>query len=100
MIVCCYREWIQIGFLRILNGSISLRILVSISSLSHMKITISVTKSLHQDRGPYYSHLPIFSYAYTLLFYCGKKVNVVAVFLSELDHKPLFNDIYYETILV
>ena len=25
-----------------------------------MKITASVTKSLHQDRGPYYLHLPIF----------------------------------------
>ena len=29
-------------------------------SLSHMKITVSVTKSLHQDCGPCYLHLPIF----------------------------------------
>ena len=29
-----------------------------------------------------------------------KKVVLIAVFLSKLDHRPLFNDIYYETILV
>ena len=36
-----------------------------------MKITASVTKSLHQDRGPCYLHIPIFSYTYTL-FFCWK----------------------------
>ena len=30
----------------------------------------------------------------------GKKVVVVAVFLSRLDHRPLFSDIYDEAILV
>ena len=42
-------------------------------SLFHMKITASVTKSLHQDCGLCYSHLPIFSYTYTLLFCCKIK---------------------------
>ena len=30
------------------------------TSLFHMKITASVTKTLHQDCGPCYLHLPIF----------------------------------------
>ena len=34
-----------------------------------MKITASVSKSSHQDRGPCYLHLRIFSYTYTLLFW-------------------------------
>ena len=41
-----------------------------------------------------------FSFTYTLLLYWKKKVVLIAVFLSKLDHRPLFNDIYYETILV
>ena len=36
-----------------------------------------------------------FSYIYTQLF-CWK----IKIFLSKLDHRPLFNDIYCETILV
>ena len=36
-----------------------------------------------------------FSYIYILLF-CWK----IKIFLSKLDHRPLFNDIYCETILV
>ena len=39
-----------------------LSIAATSSILFHMKITVSVTKSLHQDRGPCYIHLPIFSY--------------------------------------
>ena len=38
-------------------------------SLFHMKITASVTKSSHQDRGPCYLHLPFFSYTCTYLFW-------------------------------
>ena len=38
-----------------------------------MKITASVTKSSHQDRGPCYSHLPIISYTSTLLYCCKMK---------------------------
>ena len=36
-------------------------------NLFYMKITVSVTKSLHKDCGLCYLHLPIFSYTYTLL---------------------------------
>ena len=70
-------------------------------SLFHMKITASVTKSSHQDCGRRYLHLPIF-FLYILypVLLENKKVVVIAVFLSKLDHRPLFNDIYYETILV
>ena len=57
-----------------------------------MKITEIITKSLPQDHGPCYSHLPIFSYTCT-----GKQeVAVIAVFNKKLDHRPLFN---YVTIL-
>ena len=64
-----------------------------------MKITASVTKSFHEDCGPCYLHF--FSYIYTLLL-CRKicfKVVLTAVFPSKLDHRPFFNDVYYETIL-
>ena len=40
-------------------------IAVTSSTLFHMKITVSVTKSLDQDLGPCYLHLTIFSYLYT-----------------------------------
>ena len=40
-------------------------------SLFQMKITASISKSLHQHCGPCYLHLPIFSFTYTLLI-CGK----------------------------
>ena len=36
------------------------------SSVFHMKITASGTKSSHQNCGLSYLHLPIFSYTYTL----------------------------------
>ena len=45
--------------------------LTQILSLFHMKITASVAKSSHQDRGLRYLHLPIFSYTHALLF-CWK----------------------------
>ena len=64
-----------------------------------MKIIASVTKSSHQVRGPCYLHLPIFFLR--KLSSAGKqKVFVIGVFLSILDHIPLFNDVYYEAILV
>ena len=44
---------------------------VPVSSLFHMKITASVTKNSHKDLGPYYIHVPFFSYTYILLF-CWK----------------------------
>ena len=37
--------------------------------LFHMKITVSVTESLHQVCGSCYLHLPVSSYLYTLFFY-------------------------------
>ena len=40
--------------------------------LFHMKITLSVIKSCHQDHCLCYLHLPICSYTYTL-FFCWKK---------------------------
>ena len=66
----------------------------------HLKITVSVTKSLHQDCGPCYLHLPVFSYTYRFLFYCQIKgcydhcVAIITVFLSKLDDKTLSNYIY------
>ena len=41
-------------------------------SLFHMRSPGGVTKCSHQDCGPCYIHLSIFSYTYTLLF-CSKK---------------------------
>ena len=58
-----------------------------------MKITARVTESSHQIRAIYtFLFCP---YTYTL--FCGK---IIAVFLSKLDHRLLFNYIDYETILV
>ena len=65
-------------------------------SLFHMKITASVTKSSHQYHDPCYIHSPIFFLIHTLF---SSAAVVTAVFLSKLDHRPLFNYIYYETIL-
>ena len=63
--------------------------LISSSSLVHMKITASVTKSLHQVCGLH------------ILLFCWKiKSCCDYISLSKLDHKPLFNNIYYEIILV
>ena len=86
-------------------------------SLFQMKIIATVTKNSHQDRCPRYIHLWFFSFTHTLLyviimsrtsfrvntlFYSAAKYKIVAiaVFLSKLDQRPLFIDIYYETILV
>ena len=71
----------------------------SLSSLFHMKITASVTKNLHQDCGPCYLHVPLLLYIHSPLP-LQNNVIVIAVFLSKLDHRPLFKYIYYETILV
>ena len=42
-------------------------------SLFHMKIIASVTKSSHQNRGPCYLQLPIFSYTYSPVLLQNKK---------------------------
>ena len=45
------------------------------TSLFHMKITVSVTKTLHQDCGPCYLHLPIFFfYIHSSLLQQNKKL--------------------------
>ena len=48
-----------------------------------------------------YTYL-MFSYRYTHtpLLKENEIFVVIAVFLSKLDHRTLFNDIYYKTILV
>ena len=46
-----------------------------------------------------YTYL-FFSYKYNLLFCCKIKIVVIAVFLSKLDQRPLFHDIYNKIILV
>ena len=63
-------------------------------SLFHKKITVTVTKSLHQDCGPCYLHLPIFLlYMHSALLLANKKL-FSSVFLSKLDRRSLFNYIY------
>ena len=64
-----------------------------------MKITASVRKSLYQDCDTCYLHLPIFL-LYFSLFLLKKKKLVIADFLSKIHHRPPYNDIYYETILL
>ena len=71
-----------------------------IISLFHIKITGYVTKSSQQDPGPSYLHLPIFCLYIHSPLLKKKKFVVIAVFLSKLGHRPLFNGIYYETIPV
>ena len=68
------------------------------SSLFQMRITASVSKSSHQDFGLWYLHLPILLHALSSST-VKEKVVVVAVFRSKLDHRPLFNYTYYETVL-
>ena len=68
-------------------------------SFFHMKITVSVTKSLYQVCGLSYLHLPIF-FLYINSPLLLEKAVVIAVFLSRMDHRPLFNDVYYESTLV
>ena len=60
-------------------------------SVFHMKITVSVPKSSHQDHGLCYLH-----HSPLLL----KKVFVIAVFLSKLEHKSMVYWIYNEILLV
>ena len=42
-------------------------------SLFHMKITASVAKSSHEDRGPSYLHFPIFFLIHALSFLLENK---------------------------
>ena len=49
-----------------------------------MKFTATITESSHQDPGPCYLHLPIFSYKCAPLLQ-ENTVVVIAVFLSKLD---------------
>ena len=44
------------------------------TSLFHMKITASITKSLHQDSGPRYLHFPILLLIHSLLLLENKKL--------------------------
>ena len=65
-----------------------------------MKIATSVTKSSHEDCGLCYLHLQtFFLYTHSPHLLQNKKVVFIAVFLSKLDSRPLFNGIYYEIIL-
>ena len=75
------------------------------SSLFHMKITLSATKSLYQDRGPCYLPFPFFSYTYTPHFCWEIKICCDQCFPQQIrplfnDHRPFFNDIHYKIILV
>ena len=54
-------------------------------SLFHKKITVSVTKSLHQDCAPYAIYTFYFSYKYSLLFSCKIKVVVITIQLCILQ---------------
>ena len=69
------------------------------TSLFHMKVTASVTKSLHEDDCLSYLHLLFFLHINSPLLLENKKVVVITVFYSKLDCTPLFNDIYQETNL-
>ena len=69
-------------------------------NLFHMKITTSVTKSLHEDHGSCYLHLQILFIYWHSPPLLEKKVVLIAVFVSKFDHRPLFSDVYYETSLV
>ena len=85
---------------------------VYLKRLQHRCVPVNFTKFLrtsvlhnikimasHQDYGLYYLHLPIFSYTQTQLF-CWKIVAAIAVILSKLGHRPPFNYLYYENIIV
>ena len=72
------------------------------SSLLHMKITASVTKSSHQVRGPCYLHLPIFfSHVHSPPLLLGNKKLLWSLFSAayQTTYHSLFSD-YYEAILV
>ena len=64
-----------------------------------MKITASVTKSLHQVCGPRNLHLHLsFSHTYTLLF-CWK-IKSCCDRCRPQQIRPLLNDTYYKTTIV
>ena len=69
-------------------------------SLSHMKITASVTRNLHQDCGPCYLHLTYFFLIHTLI----KKLTDINQCLTNPADRCLtdFNRYYisYSTYLV
>ena len=52
------------------------------ANLFCIKITANVTKSLHQDFGPCYLHLPIFSFTYTFLSVLQNKKLLLSLFSS------------------
>ena len=66
----------------------------------HMKITASVTKSLLQDHGPCYLHLPIFFLYIHSPLLLENKLFWSLFSSANKGNRPLFNDIYYNTILV
>ena len=71
-------------------------------SLFNMKITLSVTKSSHQNRGAtlFFVHLTIFVLRHTLSTCPGKLRVILAVMPSKLDNRPQFNDIYHNLDLI
>ena len=54
----------------------------------------------NQDDGLCYLHLTIFFFNIDSSLLQQNKKLLQSVFLSKLDHRPLFSYIYYETILV
>ena len=66
---------VKLGAPKIFLFDIHRSYLLDVKSINvfHIKITMSVTRNLHQDCDPCYLHLPIFSYTYTLLFCCKTK---------------------------
>ena len=63
-----------------------LKAVKTLTSLFHMKITESVTKSLHQDCGPWYLHWPIFlihTFSSSAIKY---EIAVITVFFTKLDY--------------
>ena len=70
------------------------------TSLSLIKIPASVKKTPIKILACAIYTYPCFSYTYTF-FFCWKiKSCCDHVFLCKFNHRPLFNYIYYETILV
>ena len=71
-------------------------------SLFNMKITLSVRKSSHQNRGVtlFFVHLTISVFIHTLCTCPGKFRVILVVMLSKLDNRPQFNDIYHNLDLI
>ena len=75
--------------------------MITVAVFSIWKSLRLLQKSLHQDRGLCYLHLFVFFLIHTLSSSAEKqKVVLIAILLSKLDHKPLFNHICYKNILV